>query len=187
MMNKQELRQDLRLKLASMTEEQATLFDTQITDTFVSSQRLMPHSGVACYMPLKNEVSCRTLIQHLHTQGHVICLPVVTGRDEPMIFRQYRPGDPLERGLMGPLEPNKLAREVMPDLLLVPMLGFSRQGYRLGYGTGFYDRTLESLHYFKSIKTVGLAYSVQEVTDFPSEPHDRKMDTIITEQEIITL
>lgn len=185
MINKLELRQKIRTELATLTPEQTALFDTQITSYFLTSQSLMPQTTIACYMPLKNEVSCRTLLQHLGAQGHTICLPVVTGRNDPMIFRQYRPGDPLERGFMGPLEPNKLAREVIPDVLLIPLLGYSRNGYRLGYGTGFYDRTLESLRQFKSIKAIGLAYSIQEIADFPVEPHDKPLDTIITEKEII--
>jgi len=88
---------------------------------------------------------------------------------------------------LGPFEPKSNAREVIPDVLIIPMLGFNRLGNRLGYGTGFYDRTLDSLRRFKPIKAIGLAYSLQEIPDLPIEAHDSKLNAIITEKEIIEI
>lgn len=185
MTNKTELRQLIRERLTDLAPEQAADFNAHITKQFISSQGFMPHTNISAYMPLKGEVSCTSIIQTLTTQGHVICLPVVISRDMPLIFRHYRPGDQLMRGMLGPFEPKPHSREVIPDVLIIPMLGYTREGYRLGYGTGFYDRTLENLRLRKPIKTIGLAYSLQETSDLPIEPHDVKMDIIITEKEII--
>lgn len=186
-MNKTELRQTLRTRLASISPDDAALFDTQISSLFFGSQSFMPQSIIANYIPLKGEVSCRGIVQKLATNGQITCLPAVIARENPMVFRQYKPGDILRRGIMGPLEPSPTAREVLPDVLLIPMIGFSRKGYRLGYGTGFYDRTLEVLRKIKTVKAIGLAYSVQEIDDFPIEVHDKTLDLIITEKEVIEI
>jgi len=184
-MEKQELRQLMREKLAGFPSEEAKLFDIQIASSFFTSQHFMPKTQVACYMPLKSEVSCTSILQTLSKQGHVTCLPAVIARDTPLVFRQYKTGDELRRGSMGPLEPSLDARNIIPDVILIPMLGFSRKKFRLGYGTGFYDRTLEELRRLKSIKTIGLAYSIQETDYLLVEPHDIALDMIITEKEII--
>lgn len=185
MTDKTELRQVLRERLAALPSEDTAGFNTRITEQFISSQGFMPHSNIAGYMPLKGEVSCMAILENLNRQSHILCLPVVEGRNIPLLFRHYRPGDPVRRGMLGPQEPLPSAREIIPDALIIPMLGFTRQGYRLGYGTGFYDRTLEVLRQLKPIKTIGVAFSAQEIDDLPIEPHDVKLDLIITEKEII--
>lgn len=185
MVEKIELRQLIREKLSRLDPVQTDECNTEITKQFFSSQGFMPHSNIACYMPLKGEVSCISIIQTLVTQGHVICLPAVISREHPLLFRYYRPGDSLVRGMLGPFEPSPQSREIIPDVLVIPMLGYTREGYRLGYGTGFYDRTIANLRLLKPIKTVGLAFSMQEANEMPVEEHDIKMDVIITEKEII--
>lgn len=183
--NKSELRQIARSHLGELTPEQTELFDTQIASAFLSVQSFMPHSNIACYMPLKGEVSCRPILQQLSTKGHNICLPAVIARDTPLLFRQYRLGDKLQRGILGPMEPAPTASKVIPDVIIIPMLAFNRAKFRLGYGTGFYDRTLEELRQTKPIKTIGLAYSIQEMHNIPVEGHDIPMDMIITEKEVL--
>ncbi|MDB5478683.1 MAG: 5-formyltetrahydrofolate cyclo-ligase [Alphaproteobacteria bacterium] len=185
-MDKPALRQEMRKNLAALSGPEAEMFDAQIASYFLKTQKFMPQSIICLYMPLKGEVSCRSIIQTLTAQGHTTCLPAVVARDTPLAFRLYKPGDKLERGIMGPMEPAHSAREVVPDVIVIPMLGFTRGRYRLGYGTGFYDRSIEALRKTKSIKTVGLAYSLQEMVDFPVEIHDIPLDAVITEKEVIT-
>jgi len=185
-MSKPELRQIIRSAVAALSPEEIALMDQQIISTVLTSQNFMPNSSIACYMPLKGEVSCKALIQTLSSQGHTICLPAVVGRESALIFRQYKPGEKLERGMVGALEPARSAREVIPDIIILPMMGFTRSKYRLGYSTGFYDRTLEAFQHNKPVRTIGLAYSLQEMEKFPAEPHDIPLDIIITEKEIIT-
>lgn len=185
MSDKVALRQTIREKLARLDPVQMDEFNTIITDKFFSSQGFMPHSNIACYMPLKGEVSCIAIMQKLIMQGHTICMPAVIARDMPLLFRHYRPGDSLVRGMLGPFEPTPQAREIIPDTLVIPMLGYTQDGYRLGYGSGFYDRTIAAMRQLKPIKTIGLAFSMQEAEGFVSEPHDMKLDVIITEKEVI--
>lgn len=185
-MDKKELRHQLREKLAAFPKTEAALFDTQIISSFLTTQVFMPHTNIACYMPLKGEVGVMPILQALTDKGHQVCLPAVVGRDLPMVFLQYKIGDKLLRGKMGALEPEMDTRQIIPDVLVIPMMGFNRKKYRLGYGSGYYDRTLEELRRLKSVHTIGLAYSFQEVAELEGEAHDVPLDIIITEKEIIT-
>lgn len=185
MSDKVELRQIIREKLLRLNPVEIDEHNTKITQDFLSSQSFMPHSNIACYMPLKGETSCVGIMQSLNTHGHTLCLPAVVARNLPLLFRHYRPGDSLIRGMLGPFEPTTQSREIIPDTLVIPMLGFTRDGYRLGYGSGLYDRTIASLRQLKPIKTIGLAFSMQEIDSMPIEAHDMKLDIIITEKEII--
>lgn len=126
-----------------------------------------------------------SIIKKLGQQGHIVCLPVIMGPSEPMIFREYFLGDSTRPGMMGQHEPLDNATEIIPDTVVVPMLGFNREGCRLGYGSGFFDRTLEALRKSKPIRVIGLAYSAQEMPELKSESHDALMDVIITEKEVI--
>lgn len=186
-MNKAELRQHNRDQIKTLSTDEMALFDAQISSYFATSQVFMPQSIIACYIPLKGEVSCRSIMQRLASQGHTLCLPVVVERNAPLAFREYRIGDELVRGKVGPFEPADDARNVIPDVLVIPMLGFNRKGNRLGYSTGFYDRTLEVLRKTKPIKAIGLGYSLLEANDVAFEAHDLPMDVIITEKEIINI
>ena len=115
-----------------------------------------------------------------------LCLPVVTARGTPLIFRAWD-GDParLERGGFGTRHPEEGAPEVLPEVLIVPLAGFDRRGNRLGYGGGYYDRTLEKLRRGGDVLAVALAWAVQELPDIPVEPVDQPMDLIVTDREVI--
>ena len=121
------------------------------------------------------------LLARLARLGCVVALPSVVSSGEILLFRRYRPGDPLLTGSHGTREPLPGAPLVSPDVLIVPLLAFDRAGHRLGYGGGYYDRTLRALRASSSIRAVGLAYAFQEVEAVPAEPFDEKLDMIITE------
>jgi 5-formyltetrahydrofolate cyclo-ligase len=186
-MDKKTLRQENRSKARDTKEQNGPIYDKQIAEQFFATQHFMPRTVIAAFMALKNEVGTEGIIKKLGQLGHITCLPVIVRPDEPMVFREFALGDSTKPGLMGQLEPLDNAPELIPDVLLVPMLGFSREGYRLGYGTGFYDRTLPGLRDMKSIKAIGLAYSSQEIPNFKHESFDTKMDLIITEKEVIKI
>jgi 5-formyltetrahydrofolate cyclo-ligase len=116
-----------------------------------------------------------------------VALPVVTARGLPLGFRRWRPGDVLVSGAFGLLVPGPSAEPVMPQLVLVPLLAFDRQGGRLGYGAGFYDRTLAVLRAAGPVIAIGVAYADQEVPAVPVEPHDQPLDWIATEREILAV
>ena len=150
-------------------------------------QRLVTHAlpippgvTVAGYWPLGTEIDPRPLLRTLHARGHAILLPQTPPRGQPLTFRRWQPGAAMLPGRFGTLHPDgPLAR---PDLLLVPLLAFDARCHRLGYGGGYYDRTIAAL---PGIRTIGLAYALQEVPHVPTLPHDQPLDAIATEGGVI--
>jgi len=142
---------------------------------------LGPGSVVSGFLPYQSEIDVRPLMARLAEAGMVTALPVVAGRNRPLLFRAWRPGDHTEPGAWNIPVPLASAAEVVPDVLLVPMLAFDSGGYRLGYGGGFYDRTLEALRRTGKPVAVGVAYAAQEVHHVPHAAHDQPLDWILTE------
>lgn len=137
---------------------------------------------VSGFMPYRSEIDTTGLLTVLADAGHTTCLPVVIGAGEPLLFRQWRPGDKTTNGAWDIPVPLPTSQEVDPDILLVPMLAFDAYGFRLGYGGGFYDRTIEKLRQMKDIIAIGVAYSAQQVTNVPHAEHDQKLDWVLTEK-----
>ena len=142
-----------------------------------------PGAVLSGYWPIRDEADPRPAMA---AHAGPLCLPVVTARGTPLIFRAWD-GDPtrLERGGFGTRHPEEGAPEVLPEVLIVPLAGFDRRGNRLGYGGGYYDRTLEKLRRGGDVLAVALAWAVQELPDIPVEPVDQPMDLIVTDREII--
>jgi len=140
---------------------------------------------VSGFLASRTEIDVVPLMARLVGEGASTALPVVAGKGRPLIFRRWRPGEPLEEAHFGIHVPPATAQEVEPDVLLVPMLAFDRQGYRLGYGGGFYDRTLERLRAKKPVTAVGVAFAGQEVGEVIRGPHDQPLDFIFTERGVI--
>ena len=138
---------------------------------------------VSGFIPYKSEISTVPLMNALRRQGWQTCLPVVVGAEQPLVFRSWTPGEPLVPGVWEIPVPVETAPEVLPDVLLVPMLAFDRAGYRLGYGGGFYDRTLEKLRARKKVVAIGVAYGAQMVDEVPRGPYDAPLDYVMTETE----
>ncbi len=114
-------------------------------------------------------------------------LPVIADRARPMVFRCHRLGEPLMPDVMGVPAPPQSAGEVTPDVIFAPTLAFDRQGGRLGQGGGYYDRLIASLRANGPLLVIGLAYAGQEVPEVPMEPHDQRLDAILTETDFITV
>ncbi len=137
---------------------------------------------VSGFWPIKEEIDIRPLLIELSNQGCQLALPVVQGKGLPLIFRAWRPGDPLEAGVFGTLQPSA-KREVMePDALIVPLLACDEEGWRLGYGGGFYDRTLAGLRAKKTITAVGVGFNDQLVPEVPHGPSDQRLDWLLTDK-----
>ena len=135
----------------------------------------------AGYHPLGGEIDPEALIDQLRDAGATLVMPVCERPNGALIFRRYRPGDLLVPDAMGVPAPSPAASILLPDLLIVPLLAFDRQGGRLGQGGGYYDRTLAALRAVKPVFALGLAYSGQEVAQVPTAPHDQRLDAILTE------
>ena len=140
---------------------------------------------VSAFFPYRSEIDTRSLLGRLAGEGWTTCLPVVVAAGEPLIFRRWLPGEPTVKAVMNIDVPSPDQPEVVPDVLIVPLLAFDRHGYRLGYGGGFYDRTLAGLRATKQIIAIGVAYAGQEVASVPHVAHDQPLDFVITENEII--
>ncbi len=142
-----------------------------------------PPSGavVAGYWPMGTEIDIRPLLQALAGRGHALVLPVTPKRGAPLAFHRWGWGDALARGPLGTRQPTS-GQALRPDWLLVPLLAFDRAGRRLGYGGGYYDRTLAAL---PGATVIGCAYAAQEVPDVPAGPDDVALPCVATEAGII--
>lgn len=142
---------------------------------------------IAVYWPLAEELDPRPLMTALHAAGHALALPIILGPHQPLAFRGWQPGAALVAAGFGTHEPLADAALVTPDLLLVPLLAFDLEGFRVGYGGGYYDRTLAGLRSEPRrpgrVVAVGVGFAVQEVDHVPHGPGDQRLDWIVTERE----
>ncbi len=142
-------------------------------------------SVVSGYAPIRSEIDPFPLMRGLAQRGMILALPVIVGRDQPLIFREWTIDTPLVRGPLGIFQPSADTDEVEPDIAIVPLAAFDRAGHRIGYGAGHYDRTLILLRGQKRIAAIGIAFSVQQIDAVPAEPHDVRLDCVLTEREVI--
>lgn len=138
---------------------------------------------IAAYAAVGSEADPFPLMAALAAQGHPLCLPRTEGKR--IVFRAWKPGDPLVVGRMNISEPDAKAKERRPDLLIVPLIAFDRHGYRLGYGAGYYDRYLSAERAKRTIRAIGIAFAAQEIDELPREPHDEPLDAVVTEERVI--
>jgi 5-formyltetrahydrofolate cyclo-ligase len=143
-----------------------------------------PSTIVAGYAPIRSEIDPMQLMQAFAARGAALAMPVISARNVSLVFRRWTPGDALVRGAFGISEPSATASEVVPDIVLVPLAAFDRVGHRIGYGAGYYDRTLAWLRQHKTIIAIGLAFGVQEIPQVPALSHDVRLDYVLTEADL---
>jgi len=141
---------------------------------------LSPGPVISSYLAIGSELDPVPLAAALGRAGATIALPVMVDKDAPLVFRAWSPGEPLVARMWGIQEPAVTAAVVEPDAVLVPLLIVDGAGNRLGYGGGFYDRTLNDLRARKSVVAVGVAYPVQRVDEVPHEAYDEPLDYVLT-------
>lgn len=134
---------------------------------------------VAGYSPMKTEADCLPLLRRIAGGGHPLALPIISD-DGYLIFKGWHPDDSLVAGPLGILQPTA-GPDVTPTVLLVPLLAFDAHGYRLGYGGGYYDRTLAMLTKRAPTVAIGIAFDEQEAPALPIERHDVPMSVILTQ------
>ena len=146
-----------------------------------------PEAGaiVAGYWPIRTELDPRPLMQQLAAAGLTTALPATPQPGKPLIFHLWQEGDPVIEGLYGTSEPAPEAPRCEPDILLVPMLAFDNAGYRLGYGGGFYDRSLAVLRAINpAVRAVGIAFGAQRIDLVPRGEHDARLDAVLTPEGV---
>jgi len=140
---------------------------------------------VSGFLPIRSEINPLPLMRVLAAAGAQLALPVVVGRGHPLRLRAWMPGETLVRKQWGIREPEDTSPELAPDIVLAPLAAFDRRGSRIGYGAAYYDMTINALRAIKPAIVIGLAYAMQEIENVPTEPHDAKLDFIMTERETI--
>ena len=156
-----------------------------VRERVLSGLTISEGSVVSAYWPMREELDPRPLMLALAARGLRLCLPAVVANGRPLSFRAWVPGDTLVEARFGTQVPRETAEVLTPDVLLVPLLAFDRQGYRLGYGGGFYDRTLAALRGDRTVLAVGIAYAGQEVAAVPVEATDQQLDALVTERYLL--
>lgn len=186
---KRRLRAAAKAARAAAAEQDAgaeTSAAQALCDRFLAAVAVAPGTLVSAYWPMGDEIDPRPLMEALHGRGHPLALPAIRAAGQPLDFRAWGPGDPLVSAGFGTREPAADAPLVQPNVLLVPLLAFDAAGYRLGYGGGFYDRSLAVLREAGDILAVGLAYAAQQVPAVPREATDQPLDLVVTERAVIT-
>ncbi len=159
---------------------------SRLAEHFLNEVAPATGAVVAGYWPMRHEIDPRPLMERLHALGHPCALPVTDGAERPLRFRAWTPDTILVPGAYGTSVPAPEAPEVEPRILLIPLLAFDREGWRLGYGGGYYDRTLSALRHGREQEewpglAAGLAYAEQETSSVPHGPRDQPLDWIVTE------
>lgn len=183
---KAQLRDQAKARRAALPRDRAEIAALAVRDRILAAEMVPTDAVVSGFWPIGDEFDVRPTMEALAARGHTLCLPVVVGKGRPLAFRAWRPGDPLEHAGFGLSVPRWDAPPAVPDFLLVPLLAFDRRGYRLGYGGGYFDRTIETLRaHPKPITAFGVAFAAQEVPEVPVLPHDQRLDGIATETGLI--
>jgi len=171
---KQELRAAARERRRALSDAGFALAITP----YAEDLPITPSMVIGGYHALPEEADPSLLLARLVELGCEVAFPRVTGKDQPLDFHHVPDGEVLAPGSFGIPEPLAHWPTARPDLLLVPLLAFDRLGHRLGYGGGFYDRTLALLQ----VPAIGIAYAGQEVASLPRGPHDMALAMVVTEQ-----
>ena len=136
--------------------------------------------NIGGYYPINSEIDCLDILKKLQIRNFEISLPVIK-KNNNIDFYEWSLKDSLEISNFGIPEPSK-KKKVYPDILIVPLVGFDKNNFRLGYGGGYYDRYIEKVTNIKKIFTIGFGFSFQELKKIPTNKFDQKLDIILTEK-----
>jgi 5-formyltetrahydrofolate cyclo-ligase len=177
---KQAMREEALARRVAL-RAQAPDASERMARNFLAAIPLPERAVVSAFVAIGEEADPALLIGLLRGKGHRIALPRVVKKGEKLAFHLYEPGATLIPGVFGLSQPEKGWPEAIPDVLIVPLLAFDARGMRLGYGGGFYDRTLADLRARRNILAVGFAFAGQEVQDVPHRESDEPLDWVVTE------
>ena len=152
---------------------------------FAQFEDTLADKTVAAYWPIREEIDVRPLLSRLASCSAIAALPVMTGQTQPLSFRLWSPADTLVSAAFSVCEPDPASPEAVPDIVIVPLLGFDDAGNRIGYGGGYYDCTLNSLRRDRDVKAVGVAYDEQECEKIPVGAGDARLDMVFTDRRTV--
>ena len=177
--DKARLRKRAKSGRAKLGIDNRAKYSRQIAQNFLSHVLPDPSGTIALYWPIGDEVDCRGLILSLRERGVQVALPTIVACDKPLVFRLFTGEEKLVSAPYGTKEPDMCSPIATPDIIALPLLAFDKTGARLGYGGGYYDRTIAGM---KVVPTLaGLAFDAQELDFVPVSAHDMGLDMIITE------
>jgi 5-formyltetrahydrofolate cyclo-ligase len=179
------LRREALARRGAVGAEARAAFSLRLADEGLRLARRWRPRFVSAFHALRGEPDTLPLLAALAAENFATALPVVVGRGSPLAFRLWRPGEATRAGPMSIPEPLATTSAVEPDLLFVPLACFDRRGHRIGYGAGYYDRSLARLRAIKPVRAVGVAFGVCEVAAVPYEAHDESLDAMLTDQETL--
>jgi 5-formyltetrahydrofolate cyclo-ligase len=155
---------------------------TKAVAHFLDAIPLTAASVISAFWPLGDEFDSRPLLYALADAGHQVALPVVVGARQPLCFRRWHLGDEMATSSFGGSEPLAGAEEARPNIVITPFLAYNGQGFRLGYGGGYYDRTLRDLRQSGAgVLAVGLGFAAQAMATLPHDSYDEPLDWLISE------
>ena len=171
---------ELRKKIS---REHALFASQKIADKAEEIVKIFKPKVIAGFHPFNHEVNTLPLLGKLFSLGCKICMPTTPTNNKPLKFKDWHPKLVLQKGRFGILEPPKSSKTIQPDLLLVPLLAYDKSGNRLGYGGGFYDRTLKELLIVnKHTVSIGLAFEIQKCNKLPKNNFDIPLNSLLNEQ-----
>ena len=152
-----------------------------ISDSLIQGFPKLQKMTIGVYWPFRGEYDPRFIAEHFRQQGATLALPEIINKNEPLCFREWLSGAPMKNGAYDIPVPEE-ARAVNIDAVFIPMVGFDQHGYRLGYGSGYFDRTLASYH--PQPLAIGIAFEIQRLENVYPQPHDIAMHYVVTEAGI---
>ncbi|MBS1066896.1 5-formyltetrahydrofolate cyclo-ligase [Gluconobacter kondonii] len=173
------LKKSLRRKMAEYRQGLSSENEEKLRGFLLKEILAQPARKIAAVWPLAEEVDLRPLCHALSEAGRQVLLPETTPKGSPLIFRRWTPSSSMIAGRFGTSHPE--GEIEVPDLVLVPFLAFDRSGYRLGYGGGYYDRTLAALN----VPAIGFGFAGQQIDAVPTGPYDIPLKTIVTEYGVL--
>lgn len=178
----------MRVDLLRHDKEEQNIRAQGLKNNFIETFYFDTPQIIAGYSPVNCEIDPMPLMNNLETSYHSLCLPRGEDKSAPLDFHHWAPNDPLELdNHFKIMVPCPAQPKVHPTVLLVPIVAFDKKGYRLGYGGGYYDRTINHLRTKGKILVIGCAHDEQEVDSIPRGPHDERLDYILTNTRILKI
>ena len=171
-------------KRATLKNKNSNAFKT-LPDHFKDLTNFKNYKIIASFISFKSEISTQFLNEFLFNNGKILCLPIIKNNSETLNFIEYNLKTKLVSGKFGIMQPSDLSKEFLPEIILTPCLAFDENGFRLGYGGGYYDKTFS---YLKKIKhkfiSIAVAFDDQKIDELVHDKYDQKIDYILTEKKL---